>query len=247
MRVFAGVRPVAIACQLALPSVVRAESAHIVHAHVLPAHPAKSGQAGAGQEPPRAPKDSIHAVRLGEQFRIRAKDAHGGLPPVAMKSFERLMRQGEATHPPDPRLVALIRAVSNHFEGRTIEVVSGYRAYTPTQYTPHSNHNVGKALDFRVEGVKNEELWAFCRTLKKVGCGYYPKSTFVHLDVRSANASWIDRSRPGEPPMYDHPGVGADEGTSDVPEAAQGPRSGESTPPGSSSTQTGGTTGDSRN
>lgn len=97
---------------------------------------------------PRFERDVIHAIRLDEEFKIRVKDSHGKVTAAALHSFERLMRQHEATHPPDPRLVALVAIVSNHFGGRTLEVVSGYRAYTPTQYTPHSNHNFGKALDF---------------------------------------------------------------------------------------------------
>jgi uncharacterized protein YcbK (DUF882 family) len=166
----------------------------------------------------RAESESIHAVRLGEDFHIRVRDVRGHVPSSALKAFERLMRQGNATHLIDPRLVALLAIVSNHFGSKTIEVVSGYRAYTPTQYTPHSNHNYGKAIDFRVRGVSNEAVRDFCRTLRSAGCGYYPNSTFVHLDVRDTKAYWVDWSRPGEPPRYDKAGVPADEGTSDVPE-----------------------------
>jgi uncharacterized protein YcbK (DUF882 family) len=183
----------------------------------------KVGQAliipGVEREPSRQEGDVLHAVRLGEEFRVRLKDAHGRIPPTALKTFERMMRQGEAMHPPDPRLVALVSIVSKHFQGKTIEVVSGYRAYTPTQYTAHSRHNLGKALDFRIRGVSNEALRDFCRTLRNAGCGYYPNSSFVHLDVRDAKAYWVDRSHPGEAPDYDkQPGVAADEGTSDVPD-----------------------------
>jgi hypothetical protein len=32
--------------------------------------------------------------------------------------------------------------------------------------------------------------------------GYYPNSTFVHVDVRAASAYWVDRSGPGEKPNY---------------------------------------------
>lgn len=152
-----------------------------------------------------------------EDVHIRMKDGQGRIPAAALRAFERMMRQGNATHPPDPRLVALVGIVSDHFGGRPLQVVSGYRAYTPTQYTPHSNHNYGKALDFRIQGISNEALRDFCLTLRNVGCGYYPNSTFVHLDVRETKASWVDRSHPGEPPLYDKPGVTADEGTSDVP------------------------------
>ena len=187
-------------------------SAHLAEAK--DPHVGQRGHSSAASS--RFERDVIHAVRLDEEFRIRAKDGHGKIPAAALQSFERLMRQGEATHPPDPRLVALITVVSNHFGGRTLEVVSGFRAYTPTQYTPHSNHNFGKALDFRVQGVRNEELRDFCRSLRNAGCGYYPNSTFVHVDVRDAKAYWVDLSRPGEPPRYAKAGGAADEGTSDV-------------------------------
>jgi uncharacterized protein YcbK (DUF882 family) len=160
----------------------------------------------------------VHAVRAGEEFHVHTKDAHGHIPAAALKAFERMMRQGNVTHPVDPRLVALVAIVADHFGGKPIEIVSGYRAYTPTQYTAHSNHNAGRAIDFRIRGVKNEELRDFCRTLRNAGCGYYPNSSFVHLDVRDSKAYWVDWSRPGEPPRYDRPGVDADEGTSDVPE-----------------------------
>ena len=158
------------------------------------------------------------------------KDAHGHIPPSALKAFERMMRQGNGTHAVDPRLVALVGIVSSHFSGKPLEVVSGYRAYTPTQYTAHSNHNLGKALDFRIRGVSNEALRDFCRTLRSAGCGYYPNSTFVHLDVRDTKAFWTDWSHPGEPPKYDKPGVAADEGTSDVVEDNP-PPSGSTEPP----------------
>jgi uncharacterized protein YcbK (DUF882 family) len=174
-------------------------------------------ETGSPRERDRVESGTIHAVRLGEEFQIRVRDGHGHIPPGAVKAFERLMRQGNAMHAPDPRLLALVGIVSNHFGSKVIEVVSGYRAYTPTQYSPHSNHNYGRALDFRIRGVTNESLRDFCRTLRSAGCGYYPNSTFVHLDVRDTKAYWVDRSRPGEPPRYDKPGVGADEGTSDVP------------------------------
>jgi uncharacterized protein YcbK (DUF882 family) len=170
----------------------------------------------------------IHATRLAtnEDFVIRVSSRHGHAAPTALASFEKMMRSGGGlSHPPDPRLIELVGTVSNHFGSRRIEVISGFRPYTPAQYTPHSNHNIGHALDFRVVGVPNEVLRDYCRTLKDVGVGYYPNSTFVHLDVRSTPAFWIDFSRPGEPPRYNAANVEADEGTSDVSEEVHGPES----------------------
>jgi hypothetical protein len=62
----------------------------------------------------------------------------------------------------------------------------------------------GLACDFRVEGIKTTELRDYLRkTFEKVGVGYYPNSTFVHLDVRKdRSAFWIDYSGPGERAVY---------------------------------------------
>ena len=38
--------------------------------------------------------------------------------------------------------------------------------------------------------------------LSDTGCGYYPRSTFVHVDVRAQAAQWVDWSRPGRRPRY---------------------------------------------
>jgi hypothetical protein len=81
-----------------------------------------------------------------------------------------------------------------------VALISGYRPRSAASY-----HSTGRALDFRIDGVTNEALVAFCKTLPDTGCGYYPNSLFVHMDVRdpgTGHVSWIDVSRPGEAPKY---------------------------------------------
>jgi uncharacterized protein YcbK (DUF882 family) len=161
----------------------------------------------------------IHVKRIAttEEFDLRVTERGGKIATATLKTMEKMMRSPSgASHPIEARLISLLGVVSNHFGSRKIEVISGFRPYTPTQYTPHSNHNHGKAVDFRVVGVPNEAVRDFCRTLRNVGCGYYPNSTFVHMDVREQSAFWIDYSKPGEPPRYNAANVAADEGTSDV-------------------------------
>jgi hypothetical protein len=100
----------------------------------------------------------------------------------------------------DKGLLTRVSAVAHHFPGRPISLVSGYRPQSRG-----SLHQSARALDLRVAGVSNEELVAFCKTLKDTGCGYYPNSSFVHLDVRNPGTgpvSWIDSSGPGETPHY---------------------------------------------
>lgn len=100
----------------------------------------------------------------------------------------------------DPGLLTRLDAVSRKFSNKPISLVSGYRPQSRG-----SQHQSGRALDLRVAGVSNEELSAFCKTLTDTGCGYYPNSSFVHIDVRNpgtGGVSWIDASGPGEAPRY---------------------------------------------
>ena len=160
----------------------------------------------------------VHLVRFGTAEEASVKvSTRGKVPGPALEQFKKIMHSSSGqTHTPDARLVALLGIVSNHFGGKKIEIISGFRPFSPKQYTPHSNHNHGRAMDFRVQGVPNTVLRDYCRTLHDVGVGYYPNSVFVHLDVRSAPAFWIDYSKPGEAPRYQAPNVDADEGASDV-------------------------------
>lgn len=169
----------------------------------------------------RKPKQPgfVHMVRNTEQLDVQLLTRDGRLVPKALPKLSRLLRANAgASIPIDPRLATLIGMVSNHFGGRTIRVVSGYRPYSPSQYTPHSNHNVGRAMDFLVEGVPNTVVRDFCRSFNNAGVGYYPYSTFVHLDARSSKVYWVDYSRPGEAPRYEglKGRVTADEAARDV-------------------------------
>ena len=98
----------------------------------------------------------------------------------------------------NPELLLRLQRVAEKYPGRAIEIVSGYR----TRGRTSSRHRSFDALDIRVEGVANEELVALARTFDGTGVGYYPNSTFVHLDVREVTAYWVDESGPGERARY---------------------------------------------
>src|SRR5690606_7630027 len=99
------------------------------------------------------------------------------------------------------RLIELLAKVSDTFGGRALRVVSGYRERS---YAAASRHRTGRALDFSIPGVPNEALRDYLRSFDNVGVGYYPNSSFVHLDVREQDTYWIDYSGPGEAPRYRH-------------------------------------------
>lgn len=100
-----------------------------------------------------------------------------------------------------PRLLWVIQQLGEAFPRRAIQIMSGYRR----DARPTSMHRQGRAIDVQVRGVESTALFAYCRSLKDVGCGFYPNHPFVHIDVRSAGGKsvlWVDTSMPGEPSQY---------------------------------------------
>jgi LysM repeat protein len=124
-------------------------------------------------------------------------DSDGRLRPIAVRALNELLGAGGA-HPALPeRLIRLLVEVSDTFAGRPIRLVSGYRN---TSYFQDSKHKLSSAVDFLVLGVPNAAVCEYLRELEDVGVGYYPNSSFVHLDVRGQSAFWVDYAGPGEPP-----------------------------------------------
>src|SRR6478736_2491075 len=80
---------------------------------------------------------------------------------------------------------------------------------------PRQQSPKGRPSRLYVTGVDNADLFTVCHTLSDVGCGFYPNSKFVHVDVRpygSHRVAWVDISTPGAPPEYvtSWPGILAD-------------------------------------
>ena len=66
----------------------------------------------------------------------------------------------------------------------------------------------------------------YLRTLSDVGVGYYPNSSFVHLDVRDTNTYWVDYAGPGEAPRDTNKRDHDEEAEGDLrdPEVSEGDR-----------------------
>jgi LysM repeat protein len=119
--------------------------------------------------------------------------------PRAREGISRVMGAIGSRPRADARLCQLIAKVSDAFGGRPLRVVSGFRLES---YSASSHHRRSEALDFSILGVPNHALRDYLLRLGNVGVGYYPNSSFVHLDVRARHTYWVDYSGPGEPPRY---------------------------------------------
>jgi uncharacterized protein YcbK (DUF882 family) len=154
----------------------------------------------------KKPRRAGYVILLGTMGRWQgqAVTPKGRIPDPARRGFEKVLASWRTGSKEmiDEQLIRLVARVSDHFGGRPIRVVSGYRPWSATQYTPHSRHNLGQAVDFSIPGVPNSVVRDYCRSLGRVGVGYYPNSSFVHLDVRETKTYWVDYSGPGEAPRY---------------------------------------------
>ena len=184
--------------------------APIARADAAPAKPAanKPAPKTAKKKAPKVAKNApveLYAVNRRDSMSLRIRDAQGRPVKGVQRRFDHFLRchHTNTQHAMNPRLIRLLYQTGHHWPGHRIDVVSGYRNPSVAK-NPHSPHMKGLACDFRVEGVKTAELRDYLRrTFDKVGVGYYPNSSFVHLDVRKdRSAFWIDYSGPGERAMY---------------------------------------------
>jgi uncharacterized protein YcbK (DUF882 family) len=94
-------------------------------------------------------------------------------------------RQTHRERPIARRTLAMLADLAEKYESRTIEFVSAYRVQAGE--SPTSPHRDGRAIDFRIRGVKLPEIRDYLwRTYSDVGIGWYPSEQFIHMDSRPA-------------------------------------------------------------
>jgi LysM repeat protein len=146
-----------------------------------------------------AKRGFVHVLGFHGEYKGQLLSKSGKLMPKAAIAVSRVLAWPRTDMVMDRRLLTLLGKVSDAFGGRTLRIVSGYRT---TSFVSESKHPLGRACDFSILGVPNTALRDYVRTFHDVGVGYYPNSTFVHLDVRDYDAYWVDYAGPGEAPRY---------------------------------------------
>lgn len=102
----------------------------------------------------------------------------------------------------DEELVVLLQCIREHF-GKPVHITSGYRTAAHNAAvggSKSSQHLLGRAADFYVEGVDVATVAAYAETLLpgRGGIGRYPKDAkhptrktgWVHIDTRANKSRW---------------------------------------------------------
>ncbi len=145
----------------------------------------------------------INFPKAGKRVKEQLFDANGKMRPEAYWAFSKLLGDpGHGTYGEEawvavhPRLLTLLYYTAHHFD-RPIEVISAYRVPKRSS-RKGSRHIMGRAVDITIRGVGRRRLMAYLeKSFSRVGIGWYPRSTFIHLDVRKHTYYWVDRSKPG--------------------------------------------------
>jgi hypothetical protein len=143
----------------------------------------------------RVPLVLSRVLNGGDPVTLAPQREDGGFSDEDLERAARAFcpKEAKKVHAISPRLLDLVYRAMRHFEAPLVHIVSGYR---PDR--AGSRHTQGRAVDFVLPGVTNEQLADYVRTFGFVGVGIYPKSGFVHLDVRDASYYWVDNSLPDE-------------------------------------------------
>jgi uncharacterized protein YcbK (DUF882 family) len=149
-------------------------------------------------EPLPRPSGNLEIVSLSNphdraKVNIYNSDGSYSVDAVEDLNFVLRCRRTDAEKPIDIQLLTWLSLIYDHFGGKPLQIVSGYR----NQRKQTSNHFKGRATDIRIEGVSAKQVRAFAETLDRggMGIGLYPRSEFVHIDVRSPPSyRWIDNS-----------------------------------------------------
>jgi len=151
------------------------------------------------------PKDvrrlALHNVHTNESLDVTFQN-RDGFVAEALKQLQHLLRDyrtGEE-HAIDTNLYVLLTdlartaGVEPHYE-----VISGYRSPATNAGLIAGGHHVarrsmhmeGRAMDVRLHGIELSAFRDLALAAKRGGVGFYPRSSFVHVDTGRVR-SWQD-------------------------------------------------------
>ena len=135
-----------------------------------------------------------------KEYSLRKDGAKQLSPSFRVREFR--CRDGTDAVLIDEELVIVLQCIREHF-GKPVHITSGYRTAEHNAAvggSKSSQHLLGRAADFYVEGVPVATVAAYAETLlpSRGGVGRYPKDAahpqrrtgWVHIDTRANKSRW---------------------------------------------------------
>jgi uncharacterized protein YcbK (DUF882 family) len=148
--------------------------------------------------PPARPSGNLHIYVLAthESLKVNIYNEDGSYNIEALHGVSHLLRckRTGAEKEIEPRLMTILSTIYDHFGEKRLEIVSGFR----NQVRTTSYHFKASASDIRIAGIKPIKIRDYADSLDAggMGVGLYPRSEFVHVDVRPLPSyRWIDYAR----------------------------------------------------
>lgn len=145
-------------------------------------------------------KFALTNIHTGESFE-GVFWRNGSWVETSLQQLNKILRdrRNGKMHRINPELFHLMHKIQEE-AGTTaqFEIICGYRSSETNQMlnrtkmgvAKNSQHTKGNAIDLRLSGIKLASLRDIARGFKAGGVGYYPKSNFVHIDIRPRPAYW---------------------------------------------------------
>lgn len=136
----------------------------------------------------------LYNIHNRERLDVTFRDRAGNYDLAAIQTISWLMRcQYDNTAAEiDPRTIEIINYVDKSFGegGREVHVISGYRSPAYNQLLRSEGHGAaakslhmeGKAVDISIPGIPLHDVRQAALNIGAGGVGYYPHSSFVHVD-----------------------------------------------------------------
>ncbi|MBL9014889.1 MAG: YcbK family protein [Myxococcales bacterium] len=142
----------------------------------------------------------LRAENLAEETKVNIYKPDGTFDDAALAQLDDLFRcrQTGEVRAVRPELYEQLSRISDHFGGKKIVLVSGFRFAERNS----SRHFHASAMDIRIPDVSIREMYAYAESLDggNMGIGIYPTSNFIHVDYRAPGEPsyrWTDWSGPG--------------------------------------------------
>ena len=131
----------------------------------------------------------VNAENLNEEAKVNIYKADGSFDDASMAKLDEIFRcrQTGEVRAMRPELYEQLSRIQDHFKGKRIELVSGFRFAERNS----SRHFHASAMDIRIKDVSIRDMYNYAESLDagNMGIGIYPTSQFIHVDFRA----------PGEP------------------------------------------------